>query len=156
MPMPMPHNPCACPEPMPYAHAHALCPCPTMLLLSDQAASKDALEVQIDTATCVTSQLPHHAQQLSTMLARLLAIFGCSVSRYRALNSAAMRLIAAEGGMLMTCSCSGAVTQNDDFLPMLQVLPLTPPAQPFSTLLPAETRIPKNIPGCPTWDHWST
>lgn len=40
--------------------------------------------------------------------------------RYRALNSAAMRLLPPTGGLLMTCSCSGAMTQRDEFLPMLQ------------------------------------
>ena len=41
--------------------------------------------------------------------------------RYRALNTAAMRLLAADGGLLMTCSCSGAMTQSHEFLPTLQV-----------------------------------
>lgn len=40
--------------------------------------------------------------------------------QYTAYNAAAMRLV-APGGLLMTCSCSGAMTQSDGFLPMLQV-----------------------------------
>ncbi|KFM29068.1 Ribosomal RNA large subunit methyltransferase I [Auxenochlorella protothecoides] len=39
--------------------------------------------------------------------------------QYTAYNAAAMRLV-APGGLLMTCSCSGAMTQSDGFLPMLQ------------------------------------
>ena len=42
--------------------------------------------------------------------------------RYRTLNSLAMRLLPPEGGLLMTCSCSGAVAQNGGhFLGMLRV-----------------------------------
>jgi 23S rRNA G2069 N7-methylase RlmK/C1962 C5-methylase RlmI len=39
--------------------------------------------------------------------------------RYRRLNSLAMRLV-APGGLLMTCSCSGAMSQSDTFVPTLQ------------------------------------
>lgn len=42
-----------------------------------------------------------------------------ALPRYRRLNVAAMRLL-APGGLLMTCSCSGAVTQSGAFLPVLQ------------------------------------
>ena len=42
--------------------------------------------------------------------------------RYRTLNSLAMRLLPPEGGLLMTCSCSGAVAQSSGhFLGMLRV-----------------------------------
>lgn len=39
--------------------------------------------------------------------------------KYEALNSAAMRLV-RPGGLLMTCSCSGAVAQSGEFVQMLQ------------------------------------
>ena len=39
--------------------------------------------------------------------------------KYEALNAAAMRLV-RPGGILMTCSCSGAVAQTKDFIPMVQ------------------------------------
>lgn len=39
--------------------------------------------------------------------------------KYRRLNAQAMRLV-APGGLLMTCSCSGAMSQSGEFLPMLQ------------------------------------
>lgn len=41
-----------------------------------------------------------------------------AMRKYRSLNAAALRLI-APGGLLMTCSCSGAMTQSGEFLPML-------------------------------------
>jgi hypothetical protein len=45
-----------------------------------------------------------------------------SMLRYRTLNSLAMRLLPPEGGLLMTCSCSGAVAQSSGhFLGMLRV-----------------------------------
>lgn len=45
-----------------------------------------------------------------------------SSRRYRALNTAAMRLLPPEGGLLMTCSCSGAVAQSSGlFLGILRV-----------------------------------
>lgn len=39
--------------------------------------------------------------------------------KYEALNASAMRLV-RPGGILMTCSCSGAVAQSGEFIPMLQ------------------------------------
>jgi len=39
--------------------------------------------------------------------------------KYEALNASAMRLV-RPGGVLMTCSCSGAVAQSGEFIPMLQ------------------------------------
>lgn len=39
--------------------------------------------------------------------------------KYRKLNTLAMRVV-KPGGMLMTCSCSGAVSLDDHFLPMLK------------------------------------
>ena len=44
-----------------------------------------------------------------------------AAAQYRRLNAAAMGLV-APGGLLMTCSCSGAMTQSGGFLPTLQVL----------------------------------
>ena len=41
-----------------------------------------------------------------------------ALRKYRRLNAAAMRLV-APGGLLMTCSCSGAVAQGGAFMPML-------------------------------------
>ena len=38
--------------------------------------------------------------------------------KYRSLNAAVMRLV-APGGLLMTCSCSGAMSQSGGFLPTL-------------------------------------
>lgn len=43
-----------------------------------------------------------------------------AMGKYQRLNTAAMQLV-RPGGLLMTCSCSGAMTQSDEFLPMLQV-----------------------------------
>ena len=43
-----------------------------------------------------------------------------AAGKYKRLNTAAMRLVKS-GGLLMTCSCSGAMTQSGDFLPMLKV-----------------------------------
>lgn len=40
--------------------------------------------------------------------------------KYVKLNAAAMRLV-APGGLLMTCSCSGAVAQTDGLLPLVKV-----------------------------------
>jgi 23S rRNA G2069 N7-methylase RlmK/C1962 C5-methylase RlmI len=40
--------------------------------------------------------------------------------KYVKLNVAAMRLV-TRGGLLMTCSCSGAVAQADGLLPMVKV-----------------------------------
>mmetsp|Transcript_12067 Transcript_12067/g.36210 ORF Transcript_12067/g.36210 Transcript_12067/m.36210 type:complete len:551 (+) Transcript_12067:168-1820(+) len=37
--------------------------------------------------------------------------------RYRSLNSMAVRLVSPEGGLLMTCSCSAAMTQSNTFIP---------------------------------------
>lgn len=42
-----------------------------------------------------------------------------AMGKYQRLNTAAMQLV-RPGGLLMTCSCSGAMTQSDEFLPMLQ------------------------------------
>ncbi|KAJ7567382.1 hypothetical protein O6H91_02G144500 [Diphasiastrum complanatum] len=42
-----------------------------------------------------------------------------AAAKYRALNSLAMRLI-KPGGLFMTCSCSGAVTQSGAFLSILK------------------------------------
>ncbi|KAG0563483.1 hypothetical protein KC19_8G034700 [Ceratodon purpureus] len=42
-----------------------------------------------------------------------------ATTRYRNLNSMAMRLI-KPGGLLMTCSCSGAMTQSGNFLSVIQ------------------------------------
>lgn len=39
--------------------------------------------------------------------------------KYEALNASAMRLV-RPGGVLMTCSCSGAVAQSGEYIPMLQ------------------------------------
>lgn len=40
---------------------------------------------------------------------------GChNHARYQALNSLALKLV-APGGVFMTCSCSGAMTQGGDF-----------------------------------------
>jgi 23S rRNA G2069 N7-methylase RlmK/C1962 C5-methylase RlmI len=41
-----------------------------------------------------------------------------ALRRYRKLNAAAMKLV-APGGLLMTCSCSGAVAQSGGFVAML-------------------------------------
>eukprot|EP00887_Chlorella_sp_A99_P007358 scaffold2.g7358.t1 len=41
-----------------------------------------------------------------------------ALRKYRSLNAAALALV-APGGLLMTCSCSGAVSQGGEFLPML-------------------------------------
>lgn len=38
--------------------------------------------------------------------------------KYQRLNQAAMALV-APGGLLMTCSCSGAMSQSGDFIPMV-------------------------------------
>jgi 23S rRNA G2069 N7-methylase RlmK/C1962 C5-methylase RlmI len=40
------------------------------------------------------------------------------VLRYQKLNALALRLV-APGGLLTTCSCSGAMTQSEEFMPML-------------------------------------
>ena len=40
--------------------------------------------------------------------------------KYKRLNAAAMA-VTRPGGLLMTCSCSGAVTQGTGLLPILQV-----------------------------------
>ena len=45
--------------------------------------------------------------------------------KYTLLNAAAMRLL-KPGGLLMTCSCSGAVTQGTGLLPLVQVCVLMP------------------------------
>ena len=42
-----------------------------------------------------------------------------AMQRYRRLNTQAMRLV-SPGGLLMTCSCSGAMSQSGEFVPMLQ------------------------------------
>jgi 23S rRNA G2069 N7-methylase RlmK/C1962 C5-methylase RlmI len=42
-----------------------------------------------------------------------------ALRKYESLNTAAMRLV-RPGGLLMTCSCSGAVAQAQVFLPMLR------------------------------------
>lgn len=42
-----------------------------------------------------------------------------ALRKYESLNAAALRLV-RPGGLLMTCSCSGAVAQGQAFLPMLQ------------------------------------
>ncbi|KAK9821840.1 hypothetical protein WJX74_003253 [Apatococcus lobatus] len=42
-----------------------------------------------------------------------------ALHHYHRLNTLAMKLV-APGGLLMTCSCSGAVAQSNTFLPMLQ------------------------------------
>ena len=42
-----------------------------------------------------------------------------AMRKYEALNAAAMRLV-RPGGVLMTCSCSGAVAQSGEFVSMLQ------------------------------------
>lgn len=47
-----------------------------------------------------------------------------AMTKYKNLNSTAMRLI-KPGGLLMTCSCSGAMTQSGSFLSVIQVLMLT-------------------------------
>lgn len=39
--------------------------------------------------------------------------------KYRRLNALAMQLV-EPGGLLMTCSCSGAMSQSGGFVPMLQ------------------------------------
>lgn len=41
-----------------------------------------------------------------------------ATGKYRALNEAAIRLV-KPGGLLMTCSCSAAMTQSTQFVPML-------------------------------------
>ena len=41
--------------------------------------------------------------------------------RYRQLNRLAMALV-RPGGLLMTCSCSGAMTQSGEFISHLQVM----------------------------------
>ena len=41
-----------------------------------------------------------------------------ALRKYEKVNAMAMRLV-AEGGLLVTCSCSGAVAQSKTFLPML-------------------------------------
>ena len=40
--------------------------------------------------------------------------------KYRKLNAAALRLV-KPGGLLMTCSCSGAVAQGTGLLPIVKV-----------------------------------
>ena len=54
-------------------------------------------------------------------LAPSRASLGPALRKYRALNAAALRCV-ADGGLLMTCSCSGAVAQAPGgvFLPMLR------------------------------------
>lgn len=42
-------------------------------------------------------------------------------AKYRKLNSLAMQLVEPGGGLLMTCSCSGAMTQSGLFPAVLQV-----------------------------------
>lgn len=42
-----------------------------------------------------------------------------AMHKYRRLNAQALRLV-APGGLLMTCSCSGAMSQSGEFVPMLQ------------------------------------
>ena len=44
-----------------------------------------------------------------------------ALAKYRSLNARALRLV-APGGLLMTCSCSGAVTQGGLLLGLVQVL----------------------------------
>jgi 23S rRNA G2069 N7-methylase RlmK/C1962 C5-methylase RlmI len=44
-----------------------------------------------------------------------------ALSRYRTLNSLAIR-VTKPGGLLMTCSCSGAMTQSHSFVSVLKVL----------------------------------
>lgn len=41
-------------------------------------------------------------------------------SKYTKINSMAMQLISPTGGLLLTCSCSGAMTQSGDFIKMLK------------------------------------
>ena len=43
-----------------------------------------------------------------------------ATGKYQRLNTAAMRLV-KPGGLLMTCSCSGAMTQSGEFMSMLKV-----------------------------------
>lgn len=52
---------------------------------------------------------------------------------YRNLNSLAMR-ITAKGGLLMTCSCSGAMTQSGMFLRILRASDHPSPS-PFSDII---------------------
>jgi hypothetical protein len=42
-----------------------------------------------------------------------------ATGRYKRLNSAALKLV-APGGLLLTFSCSGAMTQSGEFVPMVQ------------------------------------
>lgn len=44
-----------------------------------------------------------------------------ATAKYRNLNAMAIRLT-KPGGLLMTCSCSGAMTQSGNFLSVIQVL----------------------------------
>lgn len=43
-----------------------------------------------------------------------------ATAKYRNLNAMAIRLT-KPGGLLMTCSCSGAMTQSGNFLSVIQV-----------------------------------
>lgn len=49
----------------------------------------------------------------------MIQVLQSASGMYRNLNSLAMRLT-KPGGFLMTCSCSGAMTQSGQFLPVLQ------------------------------------
>ena len=54
--------------------------------------------------------------------AALLQALERACGKYKRLNAAAMA-VTRPGGLLMTCSCSGAVTQGTGLLPILQVRP---------------------------------
>jgi 23S rRNA G2069 N7-methylase RlmK/C1962 C5-methylase RlmI len=43
-----------------------------------------------------------------------------ALKKYQRINSLAMRLVAPQGGLVLSCTCSAAVTQSGDFVPMLQ------------------------------------
>mmetsp|Transcript_18446 Transcript_18446/g.41026 ORF Transcript_18446/g.41026 Transcript_18446/m.41026 type:complete len:421 (+) Transcript_18446:109-1371(+) len=43
-----------------------------------------------------------------------------ATNKYTKINSLAMSLVSKEGGLLLTCTCSAAMTQSDNFLGMLQ------------------------------------
>lgn len=86
-------------------------------------------------------------------LIMLQVLHGAS-GMYRNLNSLAMQLT-KKGGLLMTCSCSGAVTQSGIFLRILQVLyVLTEIYHPCSILLYKEFLTShkfNNHPSCPCY-----
>lgn len=56
-------------------------------------------------------------------LHRLIQALQSASGMYRNLNSLAMRLT-KKGGLLMTCSCSGAMTQSGTYLHVLQACEL--------------------------------